>query len=357
MRNVSKILIGIFIMLLLFGCANSEETSELFTTNENVSIPQLSQQQLIINLTPHQYTYEDLVYDIAELRKICEDTICVYELCSTADGRKVYDIVLGDLDCENQILIFGAIHGREYITSQIVMKQLCDSIDCLNGYGGEYNGILLAELFEKITIHFIPMSNPDGVTISQFGLSKINNADIKSFLLSMGSNDYEQWKSNANGIDLNRNFDAGWDEYVGSLKPSSEKYKGTAPGSEPESNALIELTKKYNIKRTVSYHTCGAQIYWYYKQTGNVLKESADYAECISAETGYPLDSDYTAVDAAGYKDWAVYSMGIPSITIEIGNESGRGIINPVPIDYFSDIWSKNKKVVYATIYNLKYPK
>lgn len=321
---------------------------------ENLVVPEIAQHELIINLTPHKYTYEDLEYDISELKKLCGNKIRIDTLCDTPDGRKVYDIVTGDLHGENQILIFGAMHAREYITSQVVMRQLCDCVDAINGYGGEYNGIPLDNLLEGVTIHFIPMSNPDGVTISQMSLDGIKNEDIRHNIANMGS-DYEQWKANANGVDLNRNFDAGWDEYVGSGAPSSDRYKGEFTGSEPETAALIKLTQDYNIKRTISYHTCGALIYWYYKQEGDVLTQSRNFAERISNETGYVLDADYTAVDAAGYKDWAVYEMGIPSITIEVGNENGNGIINPVPIEYFDGIWNRNKKVVYAAVYNLKY--
>ena len=84
-----------------------------------------------------------------------------------------------------------------------------------------------------------------------------------------------------------------------------------------------------------------------------MLAESKHFADLMSEETGYPLDGDYTAVDAAGYKDWAVYKMGVPAITIETGAESGRSIINPVPISRFYDIWARNKDVVYATAYDL----
>lgn len=318
-------------------------------------IPEISQQKLIINLTPRQYTYDDLEYDIHELKRICGDLISVNELCTTVDGRKVYDIILGDCSGENQILIFGAMHAREYITSQVVMRQLCECIDAVNGYKTEYKGIRADELLSGITIHFIPMSNPDGVAISQFGMDGILTDAVKNNIISMGSGDYEQWKANANGVDLNRNFDAGWDEYTGAELPSSDRYKGSYPGSEIESEALINLTIECKFKRTISYHTCGALIYWFYKQSGEVLEESRCFAQSISDETGYILDSDYTAVDAAGYKDWAVYKMGIPSITIEIGNENGEGIINPVPIEYFDSIWEKNKNVVYAAVYDLKY--
>lgn len=153
---------------------------------------------------------------------------------------------------------------------------------------------------------------------------------------------------------MNRNFDAGWYEFAGSPAPSSERYKGTYPGSEPEAAALIRLTQDYQLKRAISYHTCGALIYWYYKQSGSVLEESKKFAQAISRTTGYYLDDDYTAIDAAGYKDWAVYKLGVPSITIECGAESGD-YVNPVPQYRFNEIWARNKDVVLATAYNLKF--
>lgn len=263
----------------------------------------------------------------------------------------MYDIIVGDPAGSNQILIFGAMHAREYITVQVVMRQLCETLQALNG--GNYRGISTAELLQGVTIHFVPNSNPDGVAISQFGLSGINNDSIRRQVAEM-SGDLEQWKANARGVDLNRNFDAGWYEFGGSPYPAPERYKGTFPGSEPEAAALIRLTQDYKIKRAISYHTVGALIYWYYKQSGNVLAESQKFAEEISRTTGYPLDDDYTAVDAAGYKDWAVYKLGIPSITIEVGAENGD-YVNPVPQRQFGRIWERNKDVVFATAYNLKF--
>jgi len=42
---------------------------------------------------------------------------------------------------------------------------------------------------------------------------------------------------NANGVDLNRNFDWHWEDYVGG-EPYSSNYKGTAPFSEPETQYI-----------------------------------------------------------------------------------------------------------------------
>lgn len=365
---MKKFILTISLMLLFTsGCVSSEEKAavkeenppapvvQTASANTPASYPKISELNLIISTTPAKYTYDNLVSDLDQLQKAYGSMIQVNKLCDTVDGRGVYDVVLGDPNGDNQILIFGSMHAREYITTQVVMRQLCDTIDALNNPQANYNGKSISELLQGVTLHFVPMDNPDGVTISQLGLNGLQNPNVRSNVSAMMTGDYEQWKSNANGVDLNRNFDAGWYEFVGSGRPSSDIYKGISPGSEPEAAALIRLTQDCKLKRTISYHTAGALIYWYYKQSGSVLEESKRFAQRISSETGYPLDSDYTAVDAAGYKDWAVYKMGIPSLTIEVGDESGVWVNNPVPIKYFNGIWQRNKNVVYATVYNLKY--
>ena len=352
--NTIKIFLAASVTAIFFcvGCM-----SEGATEPEKISAVDVAKttprQELIIYSSPAKYSYENFLHDVEILRASRPTQVQVLKLCDTPDGREVLDIVLGDLKGENQILIFGAMHAREYITMQVVMRQLCESLAALNGQGGTWRGMDTAQLLQGLTIHFVPDSNPDGVAISQFGLNGIKNPSIRNSVAAM-TDDFEQWKSNANGVDLNRNFDAGWHEYVGSTYPGSERYKGTSPGSEPEAAALIRLTQDYHIKRAISYHTCGAVIYWYYKQSGSVLAESKKFAEEISSATYYPLDDDYTALDAAGYKDWVVYKLGVPAITIEVGAETG-GLINPVPQSRFGSIWERNKNVVLATAYNLKY--
>lgn len=355
------ILFGVSVTMI--GCSGAVSSHEIMPNIKSVSNEykssidpiSMSQQNFHINSMPEKYSYENLLTDIQKLQNENTDKLQCIKLCDTADGRGVYDIILGNPNGNKQILILGAMHAREYITTQIVMRQLCDAIDVLNGVveTSSYSGINKKYLLENVTIHFIPMNNPDGVSISQFGLAGIRNTDLRQKISAMYSGDYAQWKANAVGVDLNRNFEADWQEFGGSRYPAAERYKGAYPGSEPETAALIELTERFHIQRAISYHTCGALIYWYYKQQGDVLAESQRFAQRISAETGYPLDNDYTAVDAAGYKDWAVYRMGIPAITIETGAENGRSIINPVPISRFSDIWERNKNIVYATAYDL----
>ncbi len=86
------------------------------------------------------------------------------------------------------------------------------------------------------------MVNPDGVTISQKGVDGISDAVLKSQLEDCYQQDlvsgnaysdsrqyFALWKANARGVDLNRNFDAGWEEYTRAANPASECYKERVP--------------------------------------------------------------------------------------------------------------------------------
>ena len=64
--------------------------------------------------------------------------------------------------------------------------------------------------------------------------------------------------------------------------------------------------------------------------------------------TGYYLDSNYQNLDPAGYKDWAISKMGIPSLTVEVGRET-----SPVPPAQFSEIWEQNRLVWKAVCDNV----
>ncbi len=370
MNKIGNFLITLLALLFLFGCTQDEVTFEdllacddemvsettVVQTEEPTQIPSgFVEERLELYKKPEKYTYDMLVSDISVLEAVYADEISVENLCTTYDGRTVYDIAVGDLNNENHIMISAAMHAREYITTQVVMNQLCDLLSAINS-DKTYNDVFISQLANNVTIHFIPMVNPDGVSISQFGLDGLLTQRAVDTVNSICiSNDYyncEQWKANAEGIDINRNFDAGWYEYNDNKgAPAPDKYKGEYPGSASEALALIELTEEYNFKRTVSYHTKGSLIYWYYKQSGEVLETSKEFSQSISNVTGYVLDGDYTAVDAAGYKDWAVYKKGIPSITIEVGGEAPD---NPVPISYLDSILKRNENVVYETLYGLR---
>lgn len=306
----------------------------------------------IVNTTSSLYSYENMVKDLGKLEATYQGKIKVQAIATTKDKRNVYEVIIGNPNNEKHILIHAGIHAREHMTTLLVMKQMEYYLYCFEF--GTYHSETYHELFQNITFHILPMVNPDGITISQYGLGKIKSESIKKDIKEWFKRDkttgvttksfesyLKYWKANANGVDLNRNFNYGWDEFVGLSSPGAEKYKGKTVESEPETKALVELTKRIRPIVAISYHATGSIIYWDYGQEGEIRKTCKALVESISKTTGYEIK--YAATDkqdAAGYGDWAVMVEQIPSATIEIGIWQA-----PLSIREFSRIWNENRQI------------
>ena len=297
---------------------------------------------------PQVYTYEDMEQDLRTMQQMYPELMTVESMGRTLDGRELYHVVIGEATAEKRVLIHAGIHAREYVTSQLVMKQMADFLDRLQR-NESYGGLTYAELMERCALHIVPMVNPDGIALSQQGLSGVRTQEAWNSVLKIALEDEEkaegqylrEWKSNMNGVDLNRNFDALWEEYSDRVgRPSSMRYKGESPGCEPESAALIRLTEAQEFDRTISYHAQGSEIYWYFGQDGEVYEATKAFGERIAAATGYRLAEKSSKLDPAGYKDWAISKLGIPSLTIEVGRDT-----TPVPAQQFPRIWQENRCV------------
>ena len=260
------------------------------------------------------YSYEQMMEDMDTLRNQYPDEVTVSSIGTTELGRDIPVIRLGDLNARYHVLLQGAIHGREHLTAWLLMATADYWLD---------HGILG---YSDVCYHMIPMTNPDGVIISQTGL--LNDAQYEIYL-SDKENGYttrsessyaERWKANGEGIDINRNFPAGWELIHDRPGPSSQKYQGTKPFSAAEAVALRDYTLKFAFDATVSYHATGSLIYYSYGDQEPVNTKSKSLAKAVREISGYDLASS-NGIDGAGYKDWVMEQLGIPSLTIEIGCE------------------------------------
>jgi hypothetical protein len=66
-------------------------------------------------------------------------------------------------------------------------------------------------------------------------------------------------RTNLNHVNLNRNFPVGWGRSGDSSKISND-YMGPYGGSEPETNALVNVFKTYRLKFYINTHTFGGPI-------------------------------------------------------------------------------------------------
>ena len=327
--------------------------------SQSADVPvQASISDLVIASDPQQYTYADLQHDSELIGSVFSGSVSVSSLGTTFDGRELYCFVIGDENASNKVMLNAGIHAREYITCQLLMKQMVVFLEHVQNQD-VYNGTSYADLLQDTALYIIPMVNPDGTSISQLGLEGVQNSQTLTRLQEIAALDGQelsgsyltQWKANANGVDLNRNFDADWSTYSGAGHASSDHYKGEAVGCEVESAALINLTEQMQFNRTISYHTMGQVIYWYYGQSGALYDSCKSFAERIQGLTGYALDANYEALDPAGYKDWAISKKGITSLTIEVGTGDGA---NPVSSGQFASIYAQNEHVLEETILDSK---
>lgn len=307
---------------------------------------------LTIVSTHHQkYTYSEMKKDIALLTKKYGEYLS-YEVGGKSwDNRNLYVLTLGNPNAKKTVIVQASIHGREYMTAQLVMKQV--EFYCRNYYTGTYKGTYFSELFEKVCFKIVPMSNPDGVSISQFGASAIRNAKLRANIQRMcrkygrGSRSYyTRWKANARGIDLNRNFDQYWKLLSTSIHaPCASGFKGYSPVSEKESKLLVRLANKEKPSAVLSYHAMGQIIYWNFGQRGALRTKELQLLNVVRGQTGYrPVGGAFSRHHSTGYGDWIAVSKKTPTTTIEIGS-----VACPLPSSQFPGTWSRNRLIFAAT--------
>jgi g-D-glutamyl-meso-diaminopimelate peptidase len=157
-----------------------------------------------------------------------------------------------------------------------------------------------------------------------------------------GSDNFKRWKANGMGIDLNRQYPAGWESL--DQQPDSpwyKFYKGEKPLESKEVKSLTKFIKKINPTIAVAYHTAGREIFWNYKN-GKNLKRDKRIAKKVSKLTGYKLTMPTKNAMGGGFTDWFITTYHRPAMTIEISYLVGE--TNP-PLSVFQKEWKRNRYV------------
>ena len=110
--------------------------------------------------------------DIPQTSKICSETIdqlvAAYPSCRsqvltyTAFGRPVKTLVVGS--GERNVLFTAAHHANEWITTPLLLKfgeELAQAIES----GGKIWGVEGKTIGDLVTVHMVPMVDPDGVDL------------------------------------------------------------------------------------------------------------------------------------------------------------------------------------------------
>ncbi|MCI8617920.1 MAG: hypothetical protein HFJ60_06765 [Clostridia bacterium] len=149
------------------------------------------------------------------------------------------------------------------------------------------------------------------------------------------------WKANINGVDLNLQFPAGWEnakkiKYAqGFTTPAPRDFVGYGPLTEPEALTIYDFTLSHDFRLTISYHTQGKEIYWNFQNINP--PRGYEIGKRFASSSGYVLaDVPYNS-SFAGFKDWFIQTYNRPGYTIEAGIGE-----NPLPISQFDEIYRDN---------------
>lgn len=243
-----------------------------------------------------RYLHTQLTEDVKRLEKAYPNLLKAEVIGLSEDGREIYLLKLGK--GEKKSLMMGGVHAREIAATPLLMKMI-------NEYARHYyleqdfEGFNVRDLLDQTTLYIVPQVNPDGMEIAIHGNRTINNPELKKALENMGGS-FEEWKANARGVDLNRNFACqywGYDPAWGfkrsplfSPLPHAEFYCGNCPASEKETQAIQELMRNNDFKILFDLHSRGRTTYWFKPERSEEINKITEIlAEELSKYSGYSL--------------------------------------------------------------------
>lgn len=255
-------------------------------------------------------------------------------------GRELYCLRVGT--GRERILYAAAFHGQEWLTSLILLR-LCEELcDALLG-DGRFAEMDFAKAMAGRSLYIVPQVNPDGVEIALHGSRSAGGYAGAVELL--GGDTPRLWQANACGVDLNHNYDAGWEAMAaaetaaGITGPAPRQWRGPAPESEPETRAMTALCRRHRFRHVLALHSQGEEIYWQYGD--RTPSQSRLMAEVMAVSSGYAVAAPTGLASHGGFKDWFIAETGRPGFTVECGKGE-----NPLPLSELEPIYASLKEML-----------
>ena len=210
-----------------------------------------------------------------------------------------------------KLVLVGAIHGGYEWNTAVLAYEFIDY------FTANQNTIP-----SDTEVVVIPVANPDGLYKVVWTSERFNAEDAPQFNYSGEVDPYgpvAAGRFNANGVDLNRNFDCNWkSEAKWENRPVDA---GTAPFSEPEAQALRDFFLAESPEAVIFFHSAGGGVYTSSCEEG-ILPSTARLLEAYNSVASYPESGAYTDYEVTGDAgDW-ISMLGIPAITVELSTHS-----------------------------------
>ncbi|WP_343249305.1 M14 family zinc carboxypeptidase [Diplocloster hominis] len=276
------------------------------------------------------YTYEEMMERLNDLAGDYRSLIQIQVIGHSHDERKIPMIRLGN--GEKTLICTAGVHGRETINPVLMIKMIeeyCEAYEKRIKIG-EYD---VFDLLNGYEISFIPLLNPDGYEIALHGFDQIRNPILRQAAKMMNI-PHEDWKYNARGVDINRNFPSR--SYV-------QQRPNEMPLSEAESRLLVTVFQTAPSIGYLDFHSRGKIIYYYRgAMSGLYNQRQRRIAKRLSNISKYSMGKkeEEMLTNNSGGNTVHYYSeyIGKPAITVEtVEEEAGF----PLDIRYQEEAWEE----------------
>lgn len=215
---------------------------------------------------------------------------------------------------EPSVLYNGAHHAREWISYEV---PLALAHHLLANYGRDET---ITTLVDEREIWIVPIVNPDGVQHShtEYTMWRKNRRPAPEDPAG------RWWNTSNIGVDPNRNYGYMWGNTGASSSPGSDTYHGPEPFSEPEVQAVRDLTLREQFDATLTFHSYSELVLYPfgYAYDAHAPDEPAlqELAAGMAQFTGYTPQKITDLYACMGTSDdWFYGEAGAFAFTIELG--------------------------------------
>ena len=221
-------------------------------------------------------------------------------------------------DGENEIMFIGGIHGGYSRNTTALAFEMIDWL--------KKNPSAVPD---KVTVTVIPVLNPDGLEKVTGKTERFTAADVnKSTAIQT------EGRFNANGVDLNRNFNCEW-QSVGTWQ-SREVSGGKSVFSEPESQAIRNYVETNKIAAAITWYSAEGSVYAS-NCKGGISPATKTLTDLYAKATGYKAEQNFDHYKITGdMVNWFA-SQNIPAISVLLTTHDQTE-------------WSKNQAGVEAVL-------
>jgi hypothetical protein len=171
-------------------------------------------------------------------------------------------------------------------------------------------------------------------------------ADVQIVLIPVLNPDGLQWgrqlrgRFNAREVDLNRNWGCDWSEDA--VFRDMAVSAGTAPFSEPETQALASLIQEVQPSAVLFYHGAANGVFAG-RCEGNY---SDDLARVYGDASGYPYGDAFNGYRITGSAPAWVNSLGIPSADVELATADGTEFMRNLRAINSVQVWLSTRDMM-----------